>query len=174
VQTEGLVAPGTLSRSAIHRLLQRHGLSRPRGADSQPVERRSFVAAHAGDIWYGDVMHGPRVLVNGRPRKTYLVSLMDDASRLIAHSAFCLSETARDIEYVLKQAVLRRGLCHKLVVDNGAAYRSGSLQRICKDLGIKLILCRPYTPEGYVAPQFMFYQTESGRVLRLIPWFCST
>ncbi|MFA6183433.1 hypothetical protein [Acidithiobacillus sp.] len=41
-----------------------------------------------------------RVPVNGQLRKTYLVSLMDDASRLITHSAFCLGETVLDIEGV--------------------------------------------------------------------------
>jgi len=80
-------------------------------------------------IWFGDVMHGPRVLVQGRPRKTYLVSLLDDASRLIAHSAFCLAETALEIEGVLKQGVLKRGVCNKLIVDNGSAYRSQFLAR---------------------------------------------
>jgi transposase InsO family protein len=148
LEGEGVVARKTLSRSAIHRFLQRQGLSRPLGADSQPEERRSFLAEHAGHIWYGDVMHGPRVLVQGRRRKTYLVSLLDDASRLIAHSAFCLAERALDIEGVLKQAVLKRGLCHKLIVDNGAAYRASSLQGICARLDIRLIHCRPYAPEG--------------------------
>jgi hypothetical protein len=37
------------------------------------------------------------------------VSLFDDASRLLTHSAFCLGETALDIEGVLKQALLKRG-----------------------------------------------------------------
>lgn len=73
---------------------------------------------------------------------------MDDASRLIAHSAFCLGETALDIEGVLKQAVLKRGLPTKLVVDNGAAYRASTLQGICARLAIHLIYCRPYAPEG--------------------------
>ena len=99
-----------MSRSAIHRLLQQHDLSRLTGTVSLPEEKRSFVAASAGTIWYGDVMHGPRVPHKGRLRKTYLVSLMDDASRLITHSAFCLGETALDIECVLKQALLRRGV----------------------------------------------------------------
>jgi hypothetical protein len=81
-------------------------------------------------------------------RKTYLVSLIDDASRLVAHSAFCLGETALDIEGVLKQALLRRGVPIKLVVDNGAAYRAHTLQGICARLGIHLIFCRPYAPEG--------------------------
>ena len=73
---------------------------------------------------------------------------MDDASRLIAHSAFCLGETALDIEGVLKQAILKRGLPKKLVVDNGACYRSRTLQEICARLEIRLIYCRPYAPEG--------------------------
>ena len=98
LEAAGQVAHHTLSRSAIHRLLQQHNLSRMTGSASLPEEKRSFTTEYAGTIWYGDVMHGPRVPVNGRLRKTYLVSLMDDASRLITHSAFCLGETALDIE----------------------------------------------------------------------------
>jgi len=148
LEAAGTVARGTLSRSAIHRLLQQQGLSRITGSVSLPEEKRSFTAASAGAIWYGDVMHGPRVPVKGRLRKTYLVSLIDDASRLITHSAFCLGETALDIEGVLKQALLKRGVPIKLVVDHGAAYRAHTLQAICARLGIHLIYCRPYAPEG--------------------------
>ncbi len=148
LETAGVAACDVLSRSAIHRLLQGHGISRLRGAASEPEERRSFVAESAGAIWYGDVMHALRVPVDGQLRKTYLVSLMDDASRLITHSAFCLGETALDVEGVLKQALLKRGVPIKLVVDNGAAYRAHTLQGICARLGIHLIYCRPYAPEG--------------------------
>jgi transposase InsO family protein len=148
LERQGMVAKGELSRSAIHRLLQAHGLSRPSGSSSEPEERRAYVAEHAGNIWYGDVMHGPRVPMDGRLRKAYLVSLMDDASRLITHSAFCPSEKALDIESVLKQAVLKRGLPVKLVIDNGPAYRAKTLQGICARLGIHLVYCRPYAPEG--------------------------
>ena len=49
---------------------------------------------------------------------------------------------------MLKQALLRRGLPIKLIVDNGAAYRAHTLQGICARLGIHLIFCRPYAPEG--------------------------
>ncbi len=148
LETAGTVARGTLSRSSIHRLLQQHGLSRIAGSASLPEEKRSFVAACAGEIWYSDVMHGPRVPIGGRLGKSYLVSLFDDASRLVAHGAFCRGETALDIEGVLKQAILKRGIPLKLVVDNGAAYRAHTLQGICARLGIQLIYCRPYAPEG--------------------------
>ena len=144
----GVVADQSLSRSAVHRLLQQNGLSQLAGSASLPEEKRSFSAEFAGSIWYGDVMHGPRVAVKGQLRKTYLVSLIDDASRLVAHSAFCLGETALDIEGVLKQALLRRGVPIKIIVDNGAAYRATTLQGLCVRLGIHLIFCRPYAPEG--------------------------
>ncbi len=148
LEHSGLAAYGELRRSSVHRLLQGHGLSRPLGAASEAEEHRSYEARYAGDIWYGDVMHGPRVPVTGRIRKVYLVSLMDDASRLLTHSAFCTGEKALDIEGVFKQAVLKRGLPVKLVVDNGPAYRAKTLQGICARLGIHLIYCRPYAPEG--------------------------
>ena len=148
LEAAGTVPSQSLSRSATHRLLLQHGLSQIGGSAHLPEEKRSFTAEFAGSIWYGDVMHGPRVPVKGALRKTYLVSLIDDASRLVAHSAFCLGETALDVEGVLKQALLRRGVPIKLVVDNGAAYRANTLQGVCARLGIHLIFCRPYAPEG--------------------------
>ncbi len=148
LEQRGTVAKGALARSSVHRLLKSLGLSRIPDSASEPPERRAYVAEHAGDIWYGDVMHGPKVPMGGRLRKAYLVSLMDDASRLIAHSAFCPGERALDIEGVLKQAVLKRGCPTRLVIDNGAAYRAKTLQGICARLGIALVYCRPYRPEG--------------------------
>ena len=117
LEAAGSVAHGSLARSTIHRLLQQHGLSRINGSASLPEEKRSFVAATAGAIWYGDVMHGPRVPMGGRLAKVYLVTLFDDASRLVAHSAFCTGETALDIEGVLKQALLKRGVPIRLIVE---------------------------------------------------------
>ena len=148
LENAGLVSRDTLSRSAIHRFLQQQGLSRPTGSSSIPEEHRRFVAEWANSIWYGDVMHGPTLTLRTGRCKVFLVSLMDDASRLLAHSAFCTNETALAIEGVLKQAVLKRGLPKKLVVDNGAAYRAATLQGICARLDIRLIYCRPYAPEG--------------------------
>ena len=148
LESSGMISRGAASRSAIHRLLQQQDLSRPTGSASNPEEHRRFVAEWANAIWYGDVMHGPTLALKTGRCKVFLVSLMDDASRLIAHSAFCTNETALDIEGVLKQAVLKRGLPKKLVVDNGPAYRAATLQGICARLDIRLIYCRPYAPEG--------------------------
>lgn len=148
LEKQGLVAKNELSRATVHRFLQQQDLSKRIIADKHTIERRSFVAEHAGDMWQGDALHGPGIQTSSGMKKTYLVSLMDDASRLIVHSAFCFGETALDIEGVLKQAILKRGLPYKLIIDNGPAYRAGSLQGICAMLDIRLVYCRPYEPEG--------------------------
>jgi len=147
LRMQNLEGAQSLSRSSVYRLLLSHNLSRPTET-TQQKELRRFEADYPGDMIYGDVMHGPKVAMNGKVQKSYLVTLMDDKSRLILHSAFCPGETALDIEYVLKQSLLRRGLPKRLIIDNGSAYRSHSLQGICARLSIQLIYCKPYAPEG--------------------------
>lgn len=167
LERKGIVAKKTLARATAHRFLKQQKLSKRILADKYTIERRSFVAESAGDIWHGDVLHGPSIQTPNGMRKTYLVSLLDDASRLIAHSAFCLGETALDIEGVLKQAILKRGLPKKIIIDNGAAYRSGSLQTICAYLDIRLVYCRPYEPQGKGKLE-KFHSTFRGQFLNEI------
>jgi putative transposase len=148
LEARGLVTKGQLARSTVHRLLKTNALSKRSLNGKDSIERRAFEAQYAGDLWYGDVMHGPRIQTDQGLKKVYLVSIMDDASRLVCHSAFCFDETALSIECVLKDALLKRGLPKKLMVDNGPAYRSESLQGICARLKIRLIYSRPYEPES--------------------------
>jgi len=148
LEHQGTVGKGQLARSSVHRLLKQHQLSTRQPAPVTTIERRRFVAEHINDLWQGDVLHGPTITLAGRRRKLYLVSLMDDASRLITHSEFRLGETALDIQAVLKQALLKRGIPHRLLLDNGAAYRSRELQAICARLKIRVIYCRPYQPQA--------------------------
>jgi putative transposase len=148
LEMQGHIQKNQIARATIHRFLKVHGLSKPENQSDTTIERRAFEALFAGDIWYGDVMYGPRIQTKNGIEKTYLVSIMDDASRLICHSAFCLDETALSIEFILKEALLKRGMPKKLVIDNGSAYRSNSLQSVCARLNIQIIYCRPYEPEG--------------------------
>lgn len=148
LESKGVVSKNQISRASLHRFLQKKELSKRTLSDAQTIERRSFEAKHAGDIWQGDVMHGPTIFTPQGKRKVYLVSLMDDASRLIVHSAFCFGETALDIEGVLKDALLKRGMPKRIILDNGPAYRSKTLQEICARLEIRLIYCPAYEPQG--------------------------
>jgi putative transposase len=86
-----LVVPWTeLSPSTVYRLLRRHGLTGP--SATAPVDRRKFEAELPNDLWQSDVMHGCQVHVDGKNRKSYLIAIIDDHSRLITHGQFYLSE----------------------------------------------------------------------------------
>ena len=81
-----------------------------------------------------------------RRRKTYLIDLLDDATRVVPHAAF--AETAATFLPGLQQAVQRRGLPSRLPGDNGAHYRSRQLAVTCAKLEVHLIHARPYQPVG--------------------------
>lgn len=133
-----VVRRGQLSRSSVHRLLMTKGIS-GRPVRGPAAERRSFIAEHAGDLWVGDVMHGPTVLADdGAVRKSYLISQLDNATRFVVHSYFALSEAAAEHEYGFKQALLKFGRPRTYYVDLGSAYVAGSLREITAELGIRL------------------------------------
>jgi len=144
----GWVQKGELSRSSVHRLLRAHALgARPRREHGH--ERRSFLPEHASDLWVGDVMHGPMVLEpDGTLRKSYLITLLDAATRFVVCSAFALSESALAHENVLLAALERHGLPRAYYVDRGAAYIAESLAVICAELGVQLIHTKARDPEA--------------------------
>ncbi len=143
VPDDVIVAPSTL-----HRLFTREGLMKRR-ADAPSGDLRRFATEAAGQLWQSDVMHGPKVRdTRGRKRKTYLIALLDDATRVVPYAHFALGETAADYLVVLKEAILRRGLPERLFCDNGANFRSRQLMMICGRMGISLLHARPYHPAG--------------------------
>ena len=138
LERAGQVRRGELSRSSVHRLLLAHGIS-ARPACEPERERRSFLPEHAGDLWVGDALHGPRVIApDGRIRKSYLLSQIDAATRFLVHSYFALSEDAVAHEHGFKQALLKHGRPRTYYVDRGAAYWAISLRLICAELDIHL------------------------------------
>jgi transposase InsO family protein len=170
-RTDGEIpAEVALPRSTVHRLLARHGLMRKRAEQPGDLDRRRFAFAHAGQLWMSDVMHGPSVLVAGRQRrKTYLIAFLDDATRVVPAAAFALAENTRAFLPVLKQALLRRGYCERLYVDNGANYRSRQLGLVCAKLGIALIHARPYRPQGKGKIERFFRTLRAQLLTRLSP-----
>jgi len=138
-----------LAPATVHRVLSRAGLMARRPEEATSNDRRRFSFEKAGELWMSDVMHGPSVLVDGkRRRKTYLISFMDDATRVIPYAAFALGENVACFMPVFEQALRRRGIPLRLYVDNGAAYRSHHLSLVCARLGVTLIHARPYQPQG--------------------------
>ncbi|MBI5784631.1 MAG: DDE-type integrase/transposase/recombinase [Rhodocyclales bacterium] len=138
-----------LPNSTVHRLLSRAGLMEKRPDEPTGNDRRRFSFEKAGEMWMADVMHGPQVTVEDRRRqKSYLIAIIDDATRVVPFCAFALSENVAAFLPVFGQAVRRRGIPTRLYCDNGAAFRSHQLELACARLGIVLIHSRPYIPQG--------------------------
>jgi putative transposase len=137
-----------LPESTVHRLLARRGLTKKRPDEPTSSDRRRFEHQSAGDLWMSDVMHGPKVREGQRQRQTYLIAFIDDATRVVPHAAFALSEGTISFLTVFEQALRRRGIPKRLYVDNGSAFRSRQLAVVCAKLGIALIHATPYKPQG--------------------------
>ena len=83
---EQLVASGhitsrRISESTLRRHIKRAGL-RPQ-VKPAPKARKHFEKPHANDLWVMDFMHGPKVPLGRRRRKTYLAAAIDDHSRFL-------------------------------------------------------------------------------------------
>jgi transposase InsO family protein len=161
---EKRVTPGiTLNNSTVYRFLHEQSLMSPQ---VKPVDRRKFEAELPNDLWQSDVMHGPKVDVDGKMRKTYLIAIIDDHSRLIVYARFYLSENLASYLDAFENAIATRGLPRKLYVDNGAAFRSRHLEYIAASLAISLIHAKPYTPQGKGKIE-RWFKTVRGRFLSM-------
>ncbi len=155
------LVPQTTGLSTIYRLLHQHELMQQ---TTTPEDRRKFEARLPNEIWQSDVMHGPKVPVDQKHRKTYLIAFIDDHSRLIVYGAFYLSENLFSFMDAFEKALARRGLPRKLYVDNGAAFRSHKLAFTCASLAVSLIHARPYKPQGKGKIE-RFFKTVRGQFL---------
>ncbi|HLF81944.1 MAG TPA: DDE-type integrase/transposase/recombinase [Anaerolineales bacterium] len=135
------------SLSSLYRFLRARGLDQRRSTRHQ--DHRAYAFDLAGDCWQADVMYGPRLSTpQGVRRQTYLIAVLDDATRLVVHAQFYFEQHLRSLRDCLKQALLKRGLPRRLYLDNGKIFRSRLLLGLCARLGIELIHSRPYRPQG--------------------------
>jgi transposase InsO family protein len=153
------------SPPTIYRIFRRHGVDK---IETQKEDRRRFESELPNDMWQSDCMHGPCVQVDGKEKKSYLFSFIDDHSRLIPYGEFYLQENLIMFMECLKNALLKRGIPKKLYVDNGPTFRSHHLSNVMASLGIALIHARPYQPEGKGKIE-RFHRTIRMQVLPLVP-----
>ena len=134
-----------INSSVLYRFLKKHELERERKVH----DRRAFEARWPNEMWQSDVLHGRKVVTgNKEKKKSYLIAIMDDCSRLIAHAQFYLSEKIGDFKHCLKKGIEQRGLPHKLYVDNGSCYKAINVEQVASCLGIGIVHTPPYTPQG--------------------------
>ena len=56
--------------------------------ETENEDRRAFVMEFSNDCWQADTSHGPYLTINKKKVLTYLIAIIDDASRLIVSAKF--------------------------------------------------------------------------------------
>jgi transposase InsO family protein len=181
LEENGVVPKGSLAYSTLARQLRSCGADRHTLREKTTGYRR-FEAEDAHVIWQADFQHTlylPDPRNPKRNKKALLFAILDDYSRFIVQAEFYWDEQLPRLEDSLKKALLKFGICEQFYVDNGAAFSSAHLARICGKLGIHLSHSRVGRPQGrgkiekffqFVDSSFKheaYRQIESGRISTL-------
>ncbi len=98
-------------------------------------DRKAFEEEFFGCMWQADTCYLPYITEDGRERRTYLVMIIDDHSRMIVGGRIFYHDNAYNFQLVLKQAVETYGIPDKLYLDNGSPYSNEQLTMICDSIG---------------------------------------
>lgn len=156
---------GKLSIATLSRHFKKRGYVRHLLEDPEQDVFSMFRYEKINQLWQGDAMHGP-ILPHPedgrRSLKTKLIAFKDDCSSLITGAKFYPDETAPSLEDCLKNALLQRGLCHAIYVDNGKIYHAEQFKLILAELNIRLYHATPYRPQGKgkIESFFAFVQSD--------------
>jgi len=134
---KALIKKCDFSYATVYRLLKKNDLV-GKGRRKEP-ERKRFAYEKVNILWQVDASAGPYLQVGTKKRPTYLLSFIDDCSRIIPAARFSFSENTEDLMSVFEEALLRRGIPRMVYADNGKIFRSDQFQLACASLGITLL-----------------------------------
>ena len=78
-------------------------------------DMRAFEMRYANDLWQIDTSHGPIISIDGKKYKTYLIAIIDDASRLIVGYGFYLADNAVNVQLTLERSHLKIWYSKKII-----------------------------------------------------------
>lgn len=107
--------------------------------ESEHKRRVAFAKEHANQMWQGDTMVGPYIQTDSGKVQAKLIAFIDDASRVVAHGEFFLSDNVDSLISSFRTALYKRGVPEMLYLDNGANYSSSEIQLVCVRLGCLLV-----------------------------------
>jgi len=167
LQEEQKLPPGEYPLSTLYRYLRQHTPKRTIPVTGR--EQKRFVHRFPNDCWQCDVMHGHYISDNGeKVKKTYLIAIIDDCSRVIVGAQFFFSEATVNVKEVLRTAVLTYGVPDKLFLDNGKNFCAQDIQIACAAMNCALIHSTPYYPEGKGKIE-RFFRTVRDCFLSVLP-----
>jgi transposase InsO family protein len=151
LERSGVAEPGEIAASTLSRNLRQAGCARRELLQETGEEHRRLDVADVHLMWQADFQQTlflPDPVNPKKKKKAILFAIIDAYSRMIVHAEFYGDEKLPRLEDSLKKAILANGLPEQFYCDNGAAFSSHHLLRICARLGVRLSHSRPYKPEG--------------------------
>ncbi len=125
--------PATVSKCAVQRFIKVNDLKSARKPNVK--DRKAFKELEFGCMWQCDTCYLPYITENGKARRTYLIMIINDHSRLIVGGQIFYNDNSYNFQKVLKQAIATHGIPDKLYLDNGSPYSNDRLTFICGSVG---------------------------------------
>jgi transposase InsO family protein len=132
-------------------------------------EQRSFEVEHIHALWHFDFHEGSRrvLLDDARWAEVYLLSVLDDRSRICCHAQWYLEEDTESLVHGLIQAFLKRGIPRSILSDNGGPMTAGETLEGFSALSIVSQTTLPRHPEQN-GKQENFFATVEGRLMAML------
>lgn len=143
--SNGTVNKGDVSLSTVNRFINQLNIQ---NKFTNNKDMRRYERAHINEVWCGDSSVGPYIKIDGKKRRTYIIALIDDASRYVIGAGIFLNDNFINLMSVLKTAVTRFGKPKILNFDNGAAYKNKQMELLAARIGTTISYCTPYMPIG--------------------------
>jgi putative transposase len=141
-----------VARSTLERHLRRQGLSGSQiKTEQKQVASRRFNRVGRNTLWQSDLKYGPYLPDTKQPEhkiRTYLVAIIDDATRLVVHGEFYDNQRLPVLEDTFRKAIIRCGAPDNLYVDNGKIFVSQWLRLACAKLHIRHLNTKAYSAES--------------------------
>ncbi len=138
-----------VARSTLERHLRQQGLSgREIKAEQKQVTSRRFNRVGRNTLWQADLKYGPYLPDPNHPghkMRTYLLAIIDDATRMVVHGEFYDNQKLPVLEDSLRKAVTRCGAPDNLYVDQGKIFVSQWLRLACAKLRIRHLNTKAYS-----------------------------
>jgi putative transposase len=142
----------SIARSTLERHLRQQGLSgREIKAEQKQVASRRFNRVGRNTLWQADLKYGPYLPDPNYPERktrTYLLAMIDDATRLVTHAEFYDNQKLPVLEDTLRKAIIKCGLPDNVYVDQGKIFISQWLRLACAKLRIRHVAAKPYSAQS--------------------------
>ncbi len=111
-------------------------------------EIKRYEKEFINEVWCCDTSYSLYLTVDGKKIRTYIIAIIDDASRMIVGADVFFNDNTINFMSVLKTAISKYGKPKTLNLDNGSSYKNSQIALLGARCGISLHYNAPYEPIG--------------------------